>query len=69
MTADQLAVIVFDRSEYVKHGMAQGKAYRVYLEGKVDGDPRCFVQSDDVCAPYERQLFLYPKRMKVLGPA
>lgn len=69
MTTDELAVIVFDSTKYAKHGMAQGKAYRVHIEGRVDGNPSCFVESDDVCAPYARQLFLYPKRLTVLGPA
>ena len=69
MKPDELAVIVFDSIEYAKHGMAQGKSYRVHIEGRVDGDPRCFVESDDVCAPYARQLFLYPKTLTILGPA
>lgn len=69
MATDELAVIVFDWIEYEKNGMDKRKAYRVQIEGKIDGDPRCFVQSDDVCAPYARQLHLYPKRLRVLGPA
>ena len=69
MTKDELAVIVFDSTEYAKHGMTPRHAYRVYIEGNIDGDARCFVESDDVCAPYARQLFLYPKRLVVLGPA
>ena len=69
MKTDELAVIVFDFIEYAKRGMAQGKAYQVHIEGRIDGDPRCFVESDNVCAPYARQLFLYPKTLTILSPA
>jgi hypothetical protein len=69
MSPDELAVIVIGASEYAKYGLSKDKNYRVRIEGETDGDARCFVKSNDVCTPYERQLFLYPKRMEVLGPA
>jgi hypothetical protein len=69
MTADELAVVVLQRTAYAKSGVVQGKRYRVRLEGLIEGDARCFVRSNDVCVPYERQLFLSPDQLQVIGPA
>ena len=68
LTESELAIKTIDMREYEKYGLRVGKSYRVYIEGVLEGDPRCFVESDDVCTPYPRQLFLYPEKLTILAP-
>lgn len=66
---EELAIMVLTQTDYEKVGLVTGKRYRVRLDGKISGNASCFVRAEDVCAPYERQLFMLLDQLKVLGPA